>query len=242
MRSPRGDTRADSEVVGFAFIFAMALLSILVVTVTGSAGLADVRDEERVVNAASSLEILADNVDDLVYRGAPSRSTAVRLDDATLGFGSTTEVRVLVDGTERARYDLRSLVYDADTGSRLSYVNGAIVREDRRGVVMLREPELRLTDERVSITIASLSPVEETGGVGGSMEDVRTIRNETTVLVAETGSHTVQYEVTGPDADAWERYLEAAVGGCTRTGETVACSVTTERVYVTLVEVDVRFD
>lgn len=244
MRSPPvlGDDRADSEVIGFAFVFAMAILSVLVVTVTGYGGLADLRDAERVENAAGALDVLADNVDDVVYRGAPSRSTELHLTDATLGFGEPSGVRVLVDGTERARYDLRPLVYDADTGSRLVYVDGAVLREDRGGVVMLREPALRADSEEVSLTIVSLSPASTSEGTSGATANVRTTRTGVELVVAETGGHTVTYEITSPYADAWERSLEASFGGCTRAGDTVSCTVATERVYVTVVDVAVRYD
>lgn len=242
MASFRADSRGVSESLGFVLIFSMVILSIVLVSVTGYAGLAHIRDAERVNNAETAFDVFAANVDDLVAHGAPSRSTEIKLDEASLSIGEpVVEVVVYQDDGSTSTFELRPFVYDGDTEAKLVYVNGAVIREDRGGVVMLRGPDVNLTtDGTPAFTIINLKPAQDTQSVGGSPTvNVRTTRTESNLFVAKN----VTFEITASHSDAGERYLDELVAhGCSIDGEKVSCTGPTDRIYVTVVETDVRFD
>jgi len=240
--------RGQSETLGFVLVFAIIVTSVVLVTATGYGGLQQVQAAERTNNAENAFEILADNVDALAG-GAPSRETELTLAGAGLSFGDPVTVNVSGENVSNTsknfsyEYELRPLVYDPDTGSTLVYANGAIIRVDRGGMVMLREPRLRLTDRESVIPVVQVrSP--ETRAVGGrSTVIVRTTRNETVPLAATTGEYDVTYEITSPRADAWEQHLQGyACDDLDRDGSTVSCTIRTDRAYATLVQVDATFE
>lgn len=241
--------RGQSEALGFVLVFAIIITSVILVTGTGYGGLQQAQASERTNNAGVAFRVLADNVEELA-RGAPSRETELSLAGAGLSFGDPVTVRVSGENVSNTSenfsytYDLEPIVYDPGTGSTLVYENGAVVREDREGMAMLEEPGLRLTDREAVIPVLQVrSP--ETRAVGGqSTATVSTVRNESVPLAATTGTgdYDVTVEVVSPRADAWERYLSDR--GCeslARSGDTVTCSLTTERAYATLVRIDVTF-
>ena len=76
--------RSQSDVLGFVFVFAIVVSTIGLVFATGFTGLQDARDFERVNNAERAFEVLRDNVGDMIYRGAPSRVTEIKLASASL--------------------------------------------------------------------------------------------------------------------------------------------------------------
>jgi hypothetical protein len=244
----RDADRGQSETLGFVLVFAIIITSVVLVAATGYGGLQQVQAAERTNNAVQSFEILADNVDALAA-GAPSRETELTLAGAGLSFGDPVTVRVegerVTDSSESFsyEYELRPLVYDPDTGSTLVYANGAVIRVDPGGMLMLREPGLRLTKRESVIPVVQVrSP--ETRSVGGqSTVIVRTKRNETVPLAATTGEYEVTYEITSPRAAAWERHLQGyACDTFDRNGNTVSCTITTDRAYATLVQVDATFE
>lgn len=74
--------RGVSDTLGFVFVFAIILSTVAVVTTIGMAGLQDTRDVERVNNAERAFDILGDNMEDIADRGAPSRATEVKVEEA----------------------------------------------------------------------------------------------------------------------------------------------------------------
>lgn len=247
----RSDDRAQAEVLGFVLTFGIIVLAVSVVTVSGYAGLQHAQQAEQVNNAAVAFQVLADNVDDLVGAGVPSRSTELKLAAAQLSLGDPITVNVTVtsqaDPNQTVTYALasRPIVYDARTGSTVVYSSGAVIRTDPGGVVMLREPALTLSAERTTLPIVQLR-AKGTTDVGGSTQvEVRTTRVEAPLLVSETTPQTVTLEVASPRAAAWERFLrprvEAAGGTCTSGVGTVTCTFDTQRVHVVAVRTDVTF-
>lgn len=242
--------RAVSELVGFVLIFAVVILSVALVTIAGYQGLDASREAERVNNAERGFDIFADNVDDVVRAGAPSRTTELKLDDADISLGQP--VVVSVSGhpvgdpsniTFDEQYELRPLVYDSGGGSTVIYESGAVVRADRNGAVLLREPGFVRSSNETAITLIQPYAADASGVGGSGPVHLRVTGDERSVVVAETTPHEVTIEVTSPNAAVWEGYFEARFpGSCSRTGDTVACTWTTDRVFVTRVPVELRLD
>lgn len=248
------DSRAASELVGFVLVFGVVVLSVVLVTVAGYQGLDQSRDAERLNNAERGFDLLADDVDDVARGGAPSRSTELRVDDADVFVGEPIVVSVSGHPVGNAtttfdeRYEPRPVVYDADTGSRVVYVAGAVVRADRNGAVFLREPDLLVSANGTALTLVQ-PRAAETVGVGGSgVVHLRVTGDEPELTVAEATPHVVTVTVTSPHTDAWQRYFESRAADaptltCSQPAtDTVSCTWTTDRVHVTTVGAELRFD
>lgn len=244
--------RAQSEVLGFVLVFASIVIAVALVTATGFAGLQGAREAEQVENAAVAFEVLADNVDDLVVAGAPSRSVEIKLADAQLSLAEPVTITVNVTdaatGASLAPLVLepRPIVYDARSGSTIVYSSGAVIRVDRDGMVTLREPTWLLSSDRVVLPIIQTREASTTSSqyVGGTKRvHVRTTRSLTQLLANETTPQTVTITVTSPRAAAWAQSLDANpdVDCDPPTAESVTCSVDTQRVYVVRLYTNVEF-
>jgi hypothetical protein len=219
------DTRGASELLSFVLVFSLVTATVGYVYVGGISGLSDRRDAERVNNAERAFDVLADSLGDLSHGGAPSRATEIRLADARLSAGDPVVVNVTgnwSDGTEvdsgrnfTIENELDPIVYDGGTDARLVYANGAVLRQQSGGSVMLRSPEAVVRDDRVVLPIVETSV--ESGAVAGSTTvRIRADRAGTTLVDAERdrGSYDLTIRIETPRADAWKRYLEAKGTTC----------------------------
>ncbi|MFC6906299.1 DUF7289 family protein [Halalkalicoccus tibetensis] len=234
--------RGVSEALGFVLIFALVVTTLGVVYVTGMAGLTDARDAERVNNAERAFDVLADNVEAITHRDAPSRATEVKLADAGLRVESRDRIAVSVDGGEPI-VSTGEVVYDSNMGTDIVYSNGAVLRESAPGTVAVRDPRMSIDGDRAMIHLTDVSGVRSAPVSGDRTVLVRTDHRNTVTRTATDGSHTVTIEVETDRTDAWERTLRSLDDGssCETSGTNVACTFETDRVYVTKDSLDVAF-
>lgn len=249
--------RATSEVLGYVLVFSLVVLTVALVTVSGQAGLADLRDNQQTANVETGFGVLAENVDDLVRDGAPSRATELDPAGGRLGLGPSVEVAVSAtfqNGTvafDRTR-TVRPLVYRGGDGAQLAYATGAVLgRGAEGGVVMLREPRLLLSRTRTVVPVVNTTlDRRQLRGAVGSVDTegrvlVRTERRQRRVNATDEQVD-LTLAVTSPRAAAWETYLDSAIDpgsdDCSLTGNTASCSFTTDRAAVVLVRVAVSFE
>ncbi|MFB6141609.1 MAG: hypothetical protein ABEJ26_14385 [Halosimplex sp.] len=237
--------RGESEVVGFVLIFAMILTTITLLSATGYAGLDNARDFARTNNAERAMTTLAENADDVARRGIRSRTTELKLAGGTLAVGDPVEMTVsgerVANRSENftATYALRPLVYELRSGTRLVYVDGAVIRQEERGAVMAREPDLLLSGDSAVIPVVRLSSSRPAGIGGSSTVLARFAHNGTATARAERGPHALTVNVTSPRSGAWQRYLSAfSATTCSRSDTTVSCTLVTDRVFVSVRDVE----
>jgi hypothetical protein len=171
----REDRRAVSNVLGFVLVFSLIVGSVGLVTVYGLGSLQDVRDYEQTNNAERAFDVLADNLDDVVHYRAPSRATEIKLSDASLRPGDPTTVTVEITngGSPTPTYSVAidPIVYSANgANTRIVYANGAVIRQEPGGAVMVREPAPVFTDqdgERVTV-LPLVQTRLRSDGIGGS--------------------------------------------------------------------------
>jgi hypothetical protein len=255
-RTPLSDAdRAVSDTLGFVFIFALVLSIVGLTFTVGYGGLQDTRDFERLNNAERAFDVMGDNFDDMVRRGAPSRATEVKVADAQLAVAEPTVFNVSVDDgsvVESYQFEVEPIVYETGDG-RIVYVNGAVFREDRGGAVAVRHSEFVLNRSRVLLPVVATRAGSDTTSVGGT----------TTVLVRATNpqgqresfgfdvarpapQENVTVEVTTPRPTAWQRELsrhdDATCPDSWLTSTSVKCYVEDpEGVYVQQTLVDITF-
>jgi hypothetical protein len=223
-------------------VFAIVVAMIGLVFTAGFSGLQDVRDVERVNNAERAFEVLWDNTKDMTDRGAPSRATEIKLSAASISFGEPVQVNVSRDGgTFNTSQTIDPIVYDADTGTRIVYAGGAVLRQQRDGGIVTHSPGFVFSPERTVIPIVETRRAGS-GGVGGDGTVlVRMTTARRNVLYASgDGSVTLWVNITTPRAETWHDYLTDREDVTCEpvTGEEVACQVTTRRAYVTRISID----
>ena len=238
--------RGQTETLGFVLVFALITMSIGLVYASGFTGLNEAREFEQVNNAERAFEVFADNVEDMVQWNAPSRSTEVKLAGATLTLAEPIEIRLNAPGTGvNETYDVRPIVYDAATGERIVYVQGAVLRESGDRAVVLRESSMLITENRTMLPIVQ-TRIGGTGSVGGSATVlIRANHAQTKLLYADDDPPTpVWFNVTTPRPEAWQAHLESKSGidTCQVVVDTVACRIDTKRIHVTLVQIDVDLE
>lgn len=253
-----------TEVLGFVLIFSLIASTTGIVYVYGFGGLQDARDATALDNAERAMDVFADNVRDIHNRGVPNRATEIKLYGAGLALDAPTTWRVEVtatnDGiTKSYSSDVEPLVYAAGD-TELVYANGALLRVDRGGAVMHREPPFvfrRVGGENVAVVpfIETRSPVEQ-NVAGRTTVLVRTDLAISESVVETAGNYTdaslavnLTAETTPERAVVWERYLDAEVADayglsdpCRLVGSdsaTVACEFDAARIYVGVSRIDV---
>lgn len=256
-----------TEVLGFVLVFSLVASTTGIVYVYGFGGLQDARDATALDNAERAMDVLADNVRDIHDRGVQNRATEVKLYGAGLGLREPTTWKVDVsaptDGvTKSYSYDVEPLVYSAGD-TELVYANGALIRVDRGGAIMKREPPFvfrRVGGENVTVVpvIETRSPTTQ-NVAGDTTVLVRTDLALSETIVERSGNYSdtslavnLSAETTPDRAVVWERYLEASIteaygttadpdGYCRLRGSdsaTVACEFDARRVYVGVSRID----
>lgn len=212
--------RAQTETLGFIFVFSLIVMTIGAVYAVGFPAMQDARDAEQTSNMERAFEVLDDNFDDIVYHGAPSRATEIKLSGGQLSVTDTTTIDVYVENTSNASRNTsfsastRPIVYSADE-TEFALAFGAIIRSDRGNAVVRSRPNW-IVDERRTV-IPFLLTVQGGGqtSIGGSG----------TMLVVGRGRPpgiTGSFEPNGSDAranvtvtisseraDAWGRYMDS---------------------------------
>ncbi|WP_435117512.1 DUF7289 family protein [Halolamina sp. C58] len=239
------DRRGVSETVGFVLVFSLVLLTVGTVLTVGYGGLQDVRDAERVNNAQRAFDVLANNIEDITARGAPSRGTEIRLAEASLGRGEPTILNISADwgasNFSTGNDSLGSIVYEAE-GTQIRYAAGAVTRVQSDGSVMLVDPNFVISDRRVILPVVELV-VEQRSIAGSRTVLVRSVRNDRTVELDREAVDRFELNVTSPATDAWEGYLEDEGMNCSRLDDDrLACSIENlDRVQVVRFTIEVTF-
>lgn len=246
-RGEPADERAVSDLVGFILVFALVVSIVAIISIAGLSTLESTRDAEQTDNAERAFEVLSDNVDDVVRRGAPSRATEISLNDNAVSLGEVTTIQVrdpddgagdpsfLVNRT----FKIRPIIYDAGN-TELVYVMGAIFRNNQNGGGTILDSWSPVLDpERTHIPVVNTAST--TGGtqsVQSSTVLVRTVSNQRVLEVANESASfdDVWINVTSPRQELWFRMLDEEPSlDCSRVGsQTVECQLTytPERIYV----------
>ena len=247
------DRRGANETIGFVLIFSLIVLTVGVVLTVGYSGLQDARDAERVNNAERAFDVLADNIEDITHRGAPSRGTEIRLADASIGSGPPTHLNISGvndDGSipfTTDNYSTDPVVYRSE-GTQIRYASGAITRLQGDNSFLLNPPGFVIGQGHTVVPIVQLT-VDEGSLAGSQTVLVRTERRPRALVVSDDGgADTLRVNVSTPASAAWESYLSGQGMNCTNVrssderGKLVCTLENVERVKVVWFEIKVSFE
>lgn len=246
--------RAQSEALGYVLLFSILVVAVALVTISGEAGLVELRDNQRTANMEQGFVVLAENVDDVSREGVPSRATELSLSGGRLSLGRPVTVTVRAENATGVVFErsetLTPIVYRAPDRARLVYATGAVtIQGEGGGTAMLREPQLSLTSTQTIVPIVNTSLDRrqlrnQAASVDGeSRVLVRTERRTRRIVAATDSTVTVTVTVDSPRAPAWATYLnETAPVDCPVSGSVVTCTYTTDRAAVVATRVAVSFE
>lgn len=237
-------SRGVSDLVGFAIVFGIVVLSISLVYTFGVGALTDVQEGEAMDNAERGFDIFADNLDDIQLDGAPGRSTELDFAEGVLSVNGQVSMTVRDPDNNLTVVLVATPVSYTNDGRGFHYASGAVVRTFDTSVVMTREPAFRFSEERVVISFVETRLVGDTSSIGGGFVRVSARRvGVPSVRAIELGDVTFNVSVTSPRHEAWEAYFEQQ--GCQSVNpdpanDTVTCAYETDELYVRQTLVDVR--
>lgn len=249
--------RAVSEVLGFSFVFAIVLGSVVIISIAGVGALQETRDAEQVNNAERAFDVLADNLADVHRGGAPSRATEMSLSQAELYTDHNVTINVTAttsgDSSMTVERSVRPVVYRAKNDATLTYEGGAVFRVDESGGSVLRAPPMLAGAERTVITIVAPQASHRTG-VGSATVLVRAVERQRTVDVADVeGTYAkVAVNVTSPHYQEWRTILtndgleDCSTGTDAAGDQYVECTLDPtgdiRSLYVTTVAMDITLE
>lgn len=210
--------RAQTETLGFIFVFSLIIMTIGAVYAVGFPAMQDARDAEQTSNMERAFEVLDDNLDDIVHHGVPSRATEIKLSGGKLSVTETTTIDIYVENTTNTS---RNTSYSASTRP-ITYTNddttfalafGSILRSDRGNAVMRSDPNWIVADDGTVIPLVVTVQGDGKTSIGGS---------GTMLVVGEgrppgvagpfepngTARANVTVTISSERADAWGRYME----------------------------------
>lgn len=236
--------RAVSELVGFAVVFGVVVLSISLVYTFGVGALTEVQSGEAVDNAGRAFDILADNMADIHRNRAPGRSTELEFESGELT--TTGRVTMTVNTTTTPSKSFAATPMSYTRGEEgLHYATGAVIRTNRDSAAMVNDPPFRFSDERVVISFVETKPVGNTTSIGGGTVRVEGRWGGTNVEVIETNGVNFTVSVTSPHHETWRRYFERQElrpESCDTdaANNTVVCRYKTDELFVRRTLVRVR--
>lgn len=238
--------RGQTETLGFALVFALMISSVILTFTVGYAGLQDIRGVERVNNAERAFEVFADNVEDITLRGAPSRATEVKLAEASLHAEEEIDIRVAdPDHGFNQSYSVTPIVFDPDEPGQITFEQGAVIRTRHESGRVVHESTLVTNQNRTILPVVRTRLDSDSkasiGGDGTVL--IRTTHGNTKLLhSSDTPDNRVWFNITSPRASEWVSYLDDRDAvDCSVGSGTASCSVTTDRVHITLVRINVEF-
>ncbi|MFC7135026.1 MULTISPECIES: DUF7289 family protein [Salinibaculum] len=251
----RSDERAVSEVLGYVLAFSLVITTVGVVTVAGFTELQDTRDTEQINNAERAFDLLATNMNDIAKRGAPSRSTEMRLAEAQLDISNPITIGIEVNGTTAAdnftnSYELYPITYRASNSDQtVVYSAGTIFRSQDDGAngIAIQKPSLVVQDDRFIFPIYQTRS-RGTQSIGGGTARIRGTDAGTVLIVSDTSSRysNISLNVTSPRSGLWLEMLNDydsfdECGTVTGSSNEIYCRMEDpSRVHISLIRVDVE--
>jgi len=219
---------AVSETVGFVIIFGIMMTGIAMVTLFGYPALLNAQADANIRNMERNMIVLQSDVNALVYKSVPYKETTMQVSGGVLSVENPNDdksLSVKVDGVDilnipasANRFQFGNLLFKSETGLPIiSLLNGAVVKRELSGSVMLSEPRW-FFDDATKTFVITLIQVDSSNNLAKS--GICTIRMEISPMTIDV-TNTIIKDYVGnpksvyvnyrdPQSDfyrAWDNYL-----------------------------------
>lgn len=238
------DTRGVSEVVGYALLAGLVLVSVTLTFTVGFGQLQDQQNDEYMLNMQRGFSVMSENIEDLHRDGAPGRSTELKYKGGQMNINNGVVFKVNVTHPDTGRTNTHLMVTTPIEYSKgdttIAYTSGALIRDDNGNLRMVEHPPFEFEDDRVMLSVVSTQVTGNTTGMGGTGSFRIETRQRSSVIqdVAhpDGGTNpTLEIAVTGERYEVWGTYFEEQ--GLTKVSEdaannTVTYEYTAEHIFV----------
>ncbi len=211
-----------SETVGFILIFGIMLTGIALVTLYGYPALLDTQQNANVRNMERNMISLQSDVNSLTYKAVPYKETTMQVSGGVLSVKRPDPASSFIDisnssGLIVSNFSPGSVHFLSESGDiRIALENGAVVKMQHGGSVMLSEPRW-FYDEREKILVITLIQVNSSAYLAKSGISTVQMSIEPYKIFAGNNSHDESYPIPttinfnytpGEFTGAWKNYME----------------------------------
>jgi len=248
------NNRGVSEIMGYIIVFSMVVATVAIVSTVGVGQIEDVRESEQMNNVEKAFDLYATNVNDIAFRGAPSRSTEMQLDAGQLEIANPVVVSFRgIDADNPAAnnfsesYEVWPVTFTGpDRNREVVYAGGAVFRTNRGSGTMVTAPQIVARNGRVQIPLIHTRS-RTAQSLGGGTARIRSEHARSVLLASDTESTYEQFffNVSSARAGIWEDALDEYEAFDCRLDESggrnrAVCRVDDpDRLHVVLVQIDV---
>lgn len=244
--------RGVSDILGFAVVFGIVVISISLLYTVGTTALTDIQHAHAMDNAERAFDIVDANVEDLYRNDAPGRATELQFAGGQLAVSGTTTVSVTnvtnIEGRPMAVVAVSTPLSYKSKEMALYHAGGAVIRKDRENAIIVNDPPFRFSEDRVVLSLIETSSTGDSRSIGGTGSIHLSLRNRgSTIERIIDEPVTIEVSVTSPRYSAWERYFKNRADNCQSASvesnantDTVMFECTTDAVHVRRTEISIR--
>lgn len=211
---------AVSETVGFIIIFGIMLTGIGLVTLYGYPALLDAQANADIRNMERNMISIQSDVKSLAYKSVPFKESTLQISGGSLTIENPSdhkEFRILYsNGSEIGKFQPGSLLFtSASDDTLISLQNGAVVKRQSGGSVMLSEPRWFYDEDQKTLLLTFInidtSPPGQRIGKSGIGTIQMAIEENAPIDLPFPGGDDVVIEYTDIEGDyrtAWKNYFE----------------------------------
>jgi len=191
---------AVSETLGFIIMFGIMLTGITMVTLYGYPALVQQQQYSNIQNMERNMIVIQSDVNSLTYKAVPYKETTMQVSGGVLSVvrpDSNTEITIEDGGSLDIEFRPGNLHFLSESGDiRIALENGAVVKKQYDGSVMLSEPRWF---------------IDATGGTTTMV--ITLIQVNSSAFLAKSGISTVQMSIKPFDINAGDNIYDSAVSG-----------------------------
>ena len=227
----RGEN-AVSETVGFIIIFGIMMSGIALVTLYGYPALLDAQQNANIRNMERNMISLQSDVNSLTYKAVPYKETTMQVSGGVLSVKKPDDAKWLsikVDGSDlldifaidpamKNKFQQGSLTFTSESGLPIiSLQNGAVVKRELGGSVMLSEPRWFFDEASNTLVITLIrvnsTPVLAKSGISTVRMEIvpYPIKDSENIIDENTTAKTVSITNRDEESDyyrGWKNYFE----------------------------------
>ncbi|WMW26215.1 hypothetical protein RE474_05750 [Methanolobus sediminis] len=212
------DDSAVSEMVDYSIILSIILLATAIITVAGVPMLKHMQEVQHIENMEQSFEVLAMNMNKVVFGNAPSQSVELKMYGGTLSLTGDNYISIdlqvwnsssnTTEMTSTGVYEVKN-IENSYLDTSISYENtGVWAKYENGGVVMLSEPRITYANNVMVIPVTNVDGYDSLSGSG--LVRVTADANSKKIYKYENVSM-VNISVTSDYYAAWGRYLNETI-------------------------------
>ncbi|TQD28251.1 hypothetical protein [Methanolobus vulcani] len=208
------DDGAVSEMVDYSIILGIILLATAIITVAGVPMLKHMQETQHTENMEQSFQVLALNMNKVVFGNAPSQSVELKMYGGELSISGDNEIIIDLqvwnstsNATEMEPTDAYKIkrIENSYRDTSISYENtGVWAKYEDGGAVMISEPRITYANNVMVIPISSIYGSDSLSGSG--LVRVTADATSKNVYKYENVSM-INLSVTSDYYEAWGRYL-----------------------------------